>query len=75
MKKLVLRTQCPHCTQLRDKGHYFRLPLVWSHGLNGYHSLVGGTPSLSKFCLCTLPAPDVNPTMEYLLQKCILELN
>lgn len=28
-------------------------------------SLVGGTPSLSKFSLCTLAAPDVNQTMGY----------
>lgn len=38
-------------------------------------SWVGGTPSPSEFSLCTLAAPDVNQTMEYLLQKCILELN
>lgn len=75
MKKLVLRTQCPQCTQLRDKGCYFRLSLNWSHGLNAYLSLVGGTPSPSEFSLCTLAAPDVNQSMEYLLQKCILELN
>lgn len=36
----VLRTQCPHCTQLRDQGSYFRLPLIWSHGLNAYHGWV-----------------------------------
>lgn len=63
MKKLVLRTQCPHCTLFRGKGCYFRLPLIRPYGLNA-HSLVMGDASLTSdssernlvcaLCSCTM---------------------